>query len=56
MLIRALGEPAIRQCCLTRGDTITGLVDEHSYYDTLPFLGKVCLLERLESLLYVCVA
>ena len=56
MVNRQLGQPAIRLCCLTRGVTIPGLVEEYSCYDSLYFWGKVWLTDSLDSLLYVCVA
>ena len=53
---RQLGQPAIRLCCLTRGVTIPGLVEEYSCYDSMHFWGNVLLTDSLDSLLYVCVA
>ena len=56
MVNRQLGQPVIRLCCLTRGVTIPGLVEEYSCYDSMHFWGKVWLTDSLDSLLYVCVA
>ena len=56
MLNRQLGQPVMRLFCLTRGDTIPGHVEEHSYYDSLYLWEKVSLIDSLDSLLYVCVA
>ena len=56
MVSRQFGQPAIRLFCYTRKDTIPGLVEEYSCYDSLHFWGKVWLIETLDSLLYVCVA
>src|SRR5579875_3829947 len=50
MVNRQLGQPVIRLCCLTRGVTIPGLVEEYSYYDSLHFWGKVWLTDSLDSL------
>ena len=56
MLNGQLRQPAIRLCCLTREDTIPGLVDEHICYDFLHVWATLGLIESLESLLYVYVA
>src|SRR5579875_1399601 len=47
MVNRQVGQPVIRLCCITRGVTIPGLVEEYSCYDSLHFLEKVWSTERL---------
>ena len=43
MINRQIGQPAIRLCCLTRGDTIPGLVEDYSCYDGQPAIRLCCL-------------
>src|SRR5579875_3564498 len=49
MVNRQLRQPVIRLCCLTRGVTIPGLVEEYSCYDSLHFWGKVWLTYSLQQ-------
>src|SRR5579875_3740274 len=47
MVNRQLGQPAIRLCCLIRGVTIPGLVEEYSCYHSMHFWGKSIISRQL---------